>query len=173
MQTPPIIRSLTAADAQAYQALRLRALAECPAAFSANFADEVGRTLAEIEARVAPAADGSVRMFGACIDDELVGFIAVIRPMRAKLTHCASLAGTYVAPEFRGRRIGHGLMQAVIAHARSLEGVRHLKLTVTQNNAPARRLYESFGFVRFGIEPEALYVDGEYFDDEHFSLRLI
>jgi ribosomal protein S18 acetylase RimI-like enzyme len=66
----------------------------------------------------------------------------------------------YVAPEYR--RCGHGaaLMDAAVDHARSIRGVRRLKLTVNASNVSARALYESRGFTCVGVEPEALCVDG-------------
>src|SRR5689334_620478 len=97
------VRQLDAPDAAAYQRLRLRALAECPTAFSASYEDEAGRSVEEIAVRVSPAADGSIRTFGAFVDAELVGFVALVHPQRAKLRHCAELAGMYVWPEFRHR----------------------------------------------------------------------
>jgi ribosomal protein S18 acetylase RimI-like enzyme len=168
-----LVRQLDARDAADYQGLRLRALRECPTAFSASHADEAQRSIDEIERRVTAAPNGSFCMFGACAGEALVGFVAFVRPQRDKLAHGAELAGMYVASEFRQRGIGRLLIDALIAHARSLNGVRQLKLAVTRSNVSARKLYESAGFVSFGTESEALYVDGTYHDEEHFMLRLV
>ncbi len=167
-----LVRSLTARDAAPYQALRLQALRDSPASFSASYDDEAGRSLAEIEARVTPAEDGSVCMFGAFADETLVGFVAFVRPQRAKLAHCAELAGMYVAEAFRRRGLGQRLIEALASHARAIGGVRQLKLGVARSNAAARRLYEAAGFAGFGVEPDALRVDGVFHDQEHFVLRL-
>jgi hypothetical protein len=91
------IRLLTPADAPAYQALRLLALRESPAAFSASHDEEAGRDIAEVAARLV-AADGSVHMFGAFDGDALAGFVVVLHSQRAKLRHAMELAGLYVAP---------------------------------------------------------------------------
>jgi ribosomal protein S18 acetylase RimI-like enzyme len=167
-----IVRQLTAHDATAYQTLRLRGLQECPTAFSASYADEASRSPAEVATRVTPAPDGSVCVFGAFLGDQLAGILAFIRPQRAKLRHAAALAGLYVAPEFRRRSLGRALVDAALAHARSLPGVRQLKLTVNATNVPARALYQSRGFTRWGVEPEALGVEGDYYDEELYVLRL-
>ena len=85
------IRLLDRHDAPAYQALRLQALRDSPHAFSASAEDEAGRSLDEVAARIVPAADGSVRMFGIFEDGELAGFVALLHPQRAKLRHGAEL----------------------------------------------------------------------------------
>ena len=166
------IRQLTAYDAPAYQALRLRGLRESPTAFGASYSDEEGRALPEVATRITPAPDGAQCVFGSFAGELLVGILAFIRPTREKLRHCAEICGMYVAPEFR--RSGHGaaLLDAALAHARSLSSIRQLKLTVTATNMPARALYQSRGFVCVGVEPDALFVDGDYFDDELYVLRL-
>ena len=57
-------------------------------------------------------------------------------------------------------------------HARSLDGVRQVKLGVNATNSAARKLYESAGFLPYGLEPDALYVDGKFFGEAHYLLRL-
>lgn len=165
------IRLLSSQDAAAYQRLRLRALQESPTAFSSSYEDEAGRTLAEIAARVTPAVDGAICTLGAFADDELAGFVSLIHPQRKKLRHGAELAGMYVAPEYRRRGYGHALMNAVIARAQSLDGVRQLKLGVNATNKAALQLYQSAGFIPVGMEPDALCIDGRYYDVALHTLR--
>lgn len=166
-----IVRQLTSQDAAAYQSLRLLALQETPTAFSSSSEQEAGRTLAEIAARVTPAANGSHCVFGVFADEELAGFLDFVRLQREKLRHCAELSGMYVAPAFRRSGFGRALVNAVIAHARALGGVRQLKLGVNAANRAAVLLYRSVGFTRFGVEPDALCVDGTYYDVELYVLR--
>jgi ribosomal protein S18 acetylase RimI-like enzyme len=166
------IRQLTADDASAYQSLRLLALQESPTAFSASYSEEAERSPSEIIARVTPSPDGSRCVFGAFVGDQLAGVLAFVRAQRAKLHHGAELAGMYVVPEFRRRGLAGALLDAALAHARSLLGVRHVKLTVNATNQAARALYQSRGFTCVGLEPEALCVDGRFYDEELYVLRL-
>ncbi len=78
----------------------------------------------------------------------------------------------FVAPTARRRGHGRALLDAVLAHARLMPGLRQLKLSVNAANGPACALYESLGFVRTGIEPDALFVDGCFYDDALYNLRL-
>ena len=77
------------------------------------------------------------------------------------------IAWVLVRYRFPGRR----LMDALIAHARR-EGLKHLVLTVTDGNGPAKHLYESAGFRSFGIEPDAIRVDGRAYAKNHMHLEL-
>ena len=166
------VRQLSPHDAAAYQQLRLQGLQESPTAFSASYSQEAERSLSEIAVRITPASDGSLCVFGALAGEQLVGIIAFIRPSREKLWHCAELAGMYILPECRQRGLGRALLDAALAHARSLSGVRQLKLGVNATNTAARALYQSRGFTRYGVEPEALFVEGCYYDEELYVLRL-
>jgi len=169
---PMKVRPLDPTDARAYQRLRLLALQESPTAFSASHADEAGRTIDEVATRITPAADGSICTLGIFEGDELVGFVAVIHPQREKLRHGAELAGMYVAPTFRRRGFGSALLEGAVAHARSIAGVRQIKLGVNATNAEARALYQSIGFASYGVEPDALQVDGTFYGEERYVLRL-
>lgn len=166
------VRLLDAGDAAAYQKLRLLGLQESPTAFSASYQDEVNRSLDDIAARIKPAPDGSILMLGAFVGDELAGFVALVHPQRAKLRHGAEIAGMFVAPAQRRHGVGQALLRAAIDHARSLGGVRQIKLGVNATNVSARALYESAGFTPYGLEPDALCVDGTFFSEAHYLLRL-
>jgi ribosomal protein S18 acetylase RimI-like enzyme len=166
------VRQLDRTDAWAYQVLRLLALRESPTSFSASYEDEVGRSIDEVATRLTPAHDGSICMFGIFAQDELCGFVAVLHPQRAKLRHCAELAGMYIAPALRRCRLGYVLLEAVIAYIRSIDEVRQIKLGVNDANFAAKALYRSVGFESYGVEPDALNVDGVFYGEEHYVLRL-
>jgi RimJ/RimL family protein N-acetyltransferase len=168
-----LIRILGADDAAAYHALRLRGLKESPEAFGSTYAGEVDTPLSDIAARLARGAAGQDVVFGAWDDDGgLVGVAGMGRGTSLKTRHRAGVWGMYVAPEARGGGVGRALMDRLIDHARSLDGLERLTLGVVTANAPARALYHSLGFVTYGIEPEAYLLDGEYWDSELMTLRL-
>jgi RimJ/RimL family protein N-acetyltransferase len=166
------IRLLDRHDAPAYQALRLQALRDSPHAFSASPGEEAARSVDEVAARIAPATDGSVCMFGAFEGGVLAGFVALIHPQREKLRHGAELAGMYVAPAWRRHGLGSALLQVVIAYARTIDGLRQLGLSVNATNTAAKALYRSAGFVSWGVRPRALQIDGVFHDEEYQLLRL-
>ena len=62
----------------------------------------------------------------------------------------------YVPARCRQQGLGRRLVQAVLAQAAGRPGVRLVQLTVTQGNDAACALYESCGFVAYGVEPYAV-----------------
>lgn len=161
------IRLLTAADAPAYHALRLSALAEAPHAFGASYADEAARSLEVIARRLETGPANCV--FGAFVGSEMVGTAGFVIPnASAKSRHKGLLVGVYVTPACRGRAIGHGVVQRVIAHARN--HVVLIQAAVGVDNASARRVYDDLGFREYGLEQKALLVDGTYVDEALLAL---
>ncbi len=166
------IRFLNAQDAVACRALRLQALRDEPTAFFSDYERELQFSLEEFAARMSVAGDPSSGTFGAFEGETLVGITGFSREIRAKRAHISSLWSVYVLPEYRGQGIAARLLDAAINHARQLDGVRQILLSVTAGNEPARRLYRSRGFEAYGLEPDAICVDGAYYDEEHMVLRL-
>ena len=163
-----MIRRLMAADAQAYMQLRREALERAPYAFSSSPEDDRMRSL-EFVRDTLNSSGGAV--FGAFVP-ELIGSVGITRLPRKKVAHKAELWGVYVRQDYRGQGLGRQLLEAALAFARSLDGVRQVHLCVTEKAGAAAALYEALGFVRWGTEPAALCVDGEEVDDRHMVLRL-
>jgi ribosomal protein S18 acetylase RimI-like enzyme len=162
------IRRLAPSDAPAYRTLRLRALWEHPEAFTSSYAEDEGQPLEASERRL---ADGGKMFWGAFESRELCGMVGLERKQRAKEQHKATVVGMYVAAEYAGRGIGQALLEALLAGARQ-EALQLLVLTVTQGDGPALRLYERAGFRSFGIEPNAIRVDGHPYAKNHMFLEL-
>jgi ribosomal protein S18 acetylase RimI-like enzyme len=158
-----MIRRLTAADAAAYRALRLEALAEHPAAFTAAYEDEAEMPLAAIAGRL---SNGTVFAAGAERLDGMAGFY--VRDGR-KACHRGMLWGLYVRPEARGTGLGMALIDAVKAHARPL--VEEVMLGVGVDNPSAIALYRNAGFVRCGSERRAIKIGTRYFDEILMTYR--
>lgn len=165
-----LIRQLTADDAGRFQALRLQGLKEAPTAFSSSFEEECERPLEVVAARIAPTAGRAV--FGAFEADELIGVIGVGVDGGRKLAHKRIIWGMYVAPSHRGHGIGKRLMLRALEFVAAVPGVRHVTLGVNVANVAARRLYESAGFESYGVEPDAILVDGKLHDEMWMIRRL-
>ena len=81
--------------------------------------------------------------------DVVVGRLSIARDPHPASTHVADL-GLMVAAAYRRQGIGHSLLEAAVAWARTA-GVRKLELHVFPHNEPAIALYERFGFRAEGV----------------------
>ena len=81
-------------------------------------------------------------------DGDRIGFLALLFdiPDEVTLTEQAFVAYTAVEPRARGRGVGRALLEEAEIFARAM-GRGYLSLMVTDENAPARGLYERSGFV--------------------------
>jgi len=165
-------RLLISADIDAYKALRLEMLNDSPWSFAASPEDDRAFrpgaldevvALAEHEIVVVDHPDGSGRL--ACS-------VGVRREEKIKFRHRASIWGVYTTPTARGNGLARAAMEHAIGVARSWAGVRAVGLGVSANAPAALAMYESMGFVRWGLEPAATCVDGVEYDEIYLSLRL-
>ena len=167
------IRQLTARDAAAFQALRLRALRESPEAFGSTYAEEVGRPLDAVASRLAADPVTSVVLAAApAPGGPLVGGVGCYRESGRKRRHVGVVWGLFVAPEARGRGVGRALLAALVTHVRAWPGLEQLTLTVVPENAAARALYVRYGFRPVGLAPRALRDAVRHYDLESFWLPL-
>ena len=60
------------------------------------------------------------------------------------------------------------MLSAVLDVAR--ENVELIQLSVVRENRPARRLYESVGFLEFGVETKASKYGDNYYDEALMAL---
>ncbi|MEM8929782.1 MAG: GNAT family N-acetyltransferase [Acidobacteriota bacterium] len=163
------IRRLLPSDAEAYVALRRRALDAEPFAFGASPADDSAVSLEVTRRRFEP--DDPMANFGA-FASELIGTAGLFRIAKAKESHKVFVWGVYVDPAYQGAGLGRQLVETAIAHARQVDGVDAVHLTVTESQHPAIHLYERLGFVCWGVEPDALRWQGRSVARHHMMLRL-
>lgn len=160
------IRRLVPEDAAAMKALRMEGLTLHPDAFGTSPDEEEARPLADVAAMIANAAPGGV--FGAFVDGSLVGIAGFAVEQRRKRCHLGRVWGVYVRAGYRGQGIARGLMERIIADARST--VLVLQLTVVTQNEEARGLYRALGFTPYGLERRALRIGDHFLDEELLAL---
>jgi ribosomal protein S18 acetylase RimI-like enzyme len=79
----------------------------------------------------------------------------------------------FVNPAYRGRGIAQTLLSAATDHAAEEWEAIQLMLCVNAENLPAKRLYASYGFQTFDVEPRAMKVGDRFYDEEHMCKQLI
>ena len=165
------ITALTSADASQYRELMLEAYVQAADAFTSTAEERALEPLSWWANRIA-SANGVSQSFGAFQSELLVGAVALEYSAKPKTRHAALVIGMYVKPV--ARRLGTGalLMRQAIAAAQARPGIRMLRLTVTEGNEAAIRLYESVGFSAWGVEPMAILTPSGYKAKVHMSMPL-
>lgn len=144
-----IVRRFCADEWRVYRDLRLRALADSPAAFSNTLSEEGARLDLEWACRLALGADSETSLPVVAEEQGAPIGLAWGRIDTSNLD-VAVLYQMWVAPTHRGVGAGQMLLSAVIAWARGANA-SFLDLGVTCGDSPARRLYERAGFKPMGV----------------------
>jgi GNAT superfamily N-acetyltransferase len=142
------IRRIRPSEGLQLRALRLRALADAPTAFSSTLAREQAFPESLWHERAAGAASGSDRAtFIAADGAQWIGCATGLAEDADRLGHAPILVGMFVDSVSRGKGIGAALVEAVAAWAGTLPAT-NLYLWVTATNRPAVALYDKCGFTR-------------------------
>ncbi len=160
------VRRLLPADAALYRQIRLEALERNPEAFGSTFAAESAEPVSWFAQRLERAP-----VFAAFRGADLLGIAGFFPRQGRKEAHKGVLVGMYVRPQARRAGVGRWLVAAVTDHARGQ--VEILQLSVVTDNAPAKRLYESFGFIEYGVEKNSLKQNGRYWDEALMAKPLV
>jgi ribosomal protein S18 acetylase RimI-like enzyme len=163
MSADATIRRLRSNDAHPFRAIRLEALKASPEALGSTFEFEDKLDLEWFAGRLENA-----HVLGAFRNGELVGTAGFAIQQGPKNAHKGKLWGMYVRPSSRNLGVGRLLVNAVVDVAR--ENVELIQLSVVRENRPARSLYESVGFLEFGMELKASKLGDKYYDEAHMAL---
>jgi ribosomal protein S18 acetylase RimI-like enzyme len=150
---------------QEYKKLRLRALETDPKAFGSSLEEELLNPDEKWQKYLnfSIAKQGEVMVF-ARVEGQLVGMVGAYWDDKKKSKHVATMFGTYVDVEFRGRKIGSMLIENLINELKQIPQLRKIKLAVVSSEIAAIRLYEKYGFEKVGVEKQELYNDPDFSD---------
>jgi ribosomal protein S18 acetylase RimI-like enzyme len=163
-------RLLDLADAAAFKTLRLAAIDNAPTAVWPTREEEAAASLDACAARIRTTPNQAV--VGVWIDGVLAGITGVRREPFVQVSHQALIWGVFVDAARRGQGFARRLVDAAIEHAAANWGVVQIKLCVNTENVAAKTLYESLGFVTFGIEARSMRVAGRFYDEAHMVKKL-
>jgi ribosomal protein S18 acetylase RimI-like enzyme len=163
MSADATIRRLRSDDAASFRAIRLEALKANPELLRSTFELEDKLDVAWFAGRLEDA-----HIVGAFRDGELVGTAGFSIQQGPPNAHKGRVFGMYVRPSSRNLGVGRLLLSAVLDVAR--ENVELIQLSVVRENRPARRLYESVGFLEFGVETKASKYDDQCYDEALMAL---
>ncbi|MGH2388103.1 MAG: GNAT family N-acetyltransferase [Chloroflexota bacterium] len=167
-----VIRRLDEDDGAAFRTLRLRALRESPEAFGSSYEEMAAQPPETLVSWLRTDPDAPHNFFLGAFDPGMIGMVGFARESRLKTRHKGSIRSMYVALEARGSGVGRALLERAIAEACRQPGLEQIALLVVSTNPAARRLYAACGFTVYGVEPCALKVGDQYFDEDLMILRL-
>lgn len=165
------IRKLAPEDAHGFFQLRMSGLRLAPTAFGGSYEEEIVEGIGRIEGMINQQNDQNA-IFGAFLNDEIVGCIGIFQEAGKKSSHKAMIWGMFVKPEKQKQGIGKKLVLKALEQAHKMNTISSVNLSVESNNSSAKSLYESCDFKTWGKEPRAMKVDGKFYDEDHMILFL-
>ncbi len=164
------IRALHAADAAAFQRLRLNTLRANPECFCTSLQEAQGQNLADYLQQISDTLKSDQQhLIGAFDERGLLGMVGIERLKGGLRCHRGRIWGLMVDADQRRRGTARQLCGQAIVLARQM-GVEKLGLELTGEALAALHLYRSLGFRIEGIEPLALKLDGRYLDEIRMAL---
>ena len=157
------IRKLEKTDAKEFQRLRLFALQNNSTSFGSSYEEEVKKSLEHFEVFIEPQSE---RVFwGTFENDRLIGMVGLGQEDGAKTEHKGFIRSMFVDPSARKKGVASELLNTAIKYSEVQMKLEQLTLAVTSTNIEAINLYKKFGFIEYGIEPNALKIEGRYFSE--------
>lgn len=121
------------------------------------------------QTRLPAIASGDIVLLGAMWENRLVGTVQLELATPPNQLHRANVAKLLVHRDARGNGIGRALMQQIEQVARSHN--RHLLVLDTMTGSVAEALYQSLGYVQFGIIPDYAYFPNGTIGDTSFFYK--
>ena len=145
-----IYRLLNSTDRERYRRVRLECLANYPDYFGDSYEEEINGDPSKFEKTFLLGDDHSF-LYGAFSQGILIGISGFIHQKRIKAGHRGDLVQVYVDPSFSGQGIGSRLIELTIAKAFDNIFINQVLLSVVRSNDRAIKLYQKFGFVKYGV----------------------
>ena len=152
------IRILKTDDLNDFKNIRLSALKKAPKMFGSSYETEIIKPISFFEECLK-----CTTVFGVYHKTEIIGLATLFQEIALKLAHKSHLSSVFIEPDFQNKGIATQLINAVIEYSKL--NSEQILLTVANDNLAAIRLYEKFGFQRYGLESKALKQNEEYIDE--------
>ena len=107
------------------------------------------------------------------LDNIVAGSVQLIKPAKNNeaQSHSCVLSTFFFAPWARGFGLAKAVFQKAESKARE-DGFKVITLEVRETQLRAIQLYEQAGFIKFGMNPKAVLVNGEYIAGYYYYKEL-
>ena len=105
--------------------------------------------------------DNNYAQYLLLLNNEVKGWCDIIPKGIPEFSHVGVL-GMGILPEYRGKGFGKEILEKAIKHAKEINKIEKIELSVFENNENAIKLYKSFGFFEEGKRLKSRKIDGRY-----------
>jgi ribosomal protein S18 acetylase RimI-like enzyme len=156
------IKRLAQSDGGVYRSLMLRAYSEHDSAYTSTFEERASKPIDWWNRRLQDPTTATLGAYD--IGGTLIGTVRLESFQRRRERHKVQLTAMYVLKDYAGRGLGRRLLEEALSHARKMDLVELVNLSVTADNLAAVRLYSTFGFQTYGREARAVKTAHSYLD---------
>jgi len=156
----------SAADTDALSLCRHKYVTAGETYFMARYPEECSLDIADMEKKILQIQNSVCEFkINAFLDNEIIGDLGVTRiGNNTKYCHRAYM-GISIQKQYWNMGLGSVMVEYAVKQAKE-NGFEQLELGVFEDNEAAIRLYEKFGFQKYGIQPRAFKLkDGTYRDE--------
>lgn len=165
-----IYRKLTPSESGEYRKIRLESLRDAPNNFGSAYEIESKKNKLAFEQFIEEQAEAKF-IIGAFEDAKLVGICGFSRESPPKQMHWGYIIQMYVKPQYRGKKIGKGLLDKTMEEAFKIPGIEQLILGVITTNHSAITVYEKAGFTEYGLLKNCFKAGDKYLDERFMVYR--
>ena len=152
-------RFLTTDDVDIFQRMRLRAIKDDPEAFLESYEE-----IAEKPTWYFKRYFDNGWIAGVFMDGHLKGICGLYRHKGVLIAHKGTVWGVFVATEARGHGFGKQMITLLCNKAKEA-GIEQVLLSTNVENTVTVGLYESLGFVAYGVEKHMIKIEDRYIDE--------
>jgi ribosomal protein S18 acetylase RimI-like enzyme len=154
-------------DWQSLRDIRLKALQTDPTAFGRSYEEEAGNTEEEWRARLEAS---NRKTYLAKLDGKVVGIGGAKHETGVRTEHMATVIAIFVDPVVRGQQVGSQIMARIMEDLHKDPKVTKVRLSVNEEQAAAKKMYEKFGFKEVGKAKNEIKIGDKYYDQSQMEL---
>lgn len=165
-----VIKKLKIANLAEFKRFRLEALFESPQCFGSNYDAECNYDDARFLRMMRD--DECSFVMAAFEGDNIVSMLGFGSSESRHIIHKAFIWGVYTGVNHRGKSLAKKVMLAAFEAVKLRPQIKILQLGTAVDNHAAIGLYKSFGFISYGIEINALIINGKSIDENLMYLEI-
>jgi len=154
-------RKLKPGESAIYRAIRLESLKNYPDSFGSTYEDTLRIEKLGYETYIEESNPDNL-VIGAFHEDELIGICGFFRMEDERCIHRGVIIQMYVKPDYHGKQVGLGLINATITEVFEIPGIEQIELGVMATNIAAHKIYLKAGFTECGLQKNIYKKKGVY-----------